>query len=105
LPSESGASQVGLAQVGYAFGRHGTGKPLEPAVRGSARRQRYLLLEDDLHERPEPRRPVPERWRAVARDDRGKVRVPSRKLGDAYGEGVEVQLRLHLYLTSSAPAM
>jgi hypothetical protein len=38
LPSEPGASQLGLGQGGDPFGRHGTGKALEPSVSGAASR-------------------------------------------------------------------
>jgi len=95
LPCESGASQVGLGHGGDPLGRHGTGQSLQPSVGGAASRQRYLLLQDDLHKGFEPRRPIPQRRRAVPRDDRGKVRVPPRELGDALGKAFVRQLRRH----------
>ena len=77
-----------------------TGESLEPSVGGAARRERYLLLEDDLHQRLEARLPIPKRRRTVPRDNRGEVRVPSREFGDALGECRGGQLERHLNLTS-----
>jgi len=63
------------------------------------------LLEDDLHEGPEPRRPIPE-WRCtVQRYDRGEVRVPARELGDAFCQRVSGQLRSHIDLTNHPEAL
>ena len=102
MPGESGASQVGLAQGRDALGGHGAGKPLEATVRGAARRQGYLLLQDDLHQRPEPRRTIPQWRRPVARDDGRKVPIPPRELGDALGQAVGGQLKRHVHLTVDA---
>jgi hypothetical protein len=88
LPSEPGASQVRLGQGCDPLGRHGTRESLQPCVRGAARGQRYLLLEDDLYKSLEPRRPIPERRRAVSRHDRRKMRVSAGELGDALGKRV-----------------
>jgi hypothetical protein len=44
-----------------------------------------LLLEDDLHQRLEPRRAIPERRRSMMRDDRGEVWVPAAEFGHAFG--------------------
>jgi hypothetical protein len=59
LPSEPGASQLGLGQGCDPLGRDGTGEPLEPSVGGAASRQRYLLLEDDLDQSLEAWSAVP----------------------------------------------
>ena len=99
LTSEPGASQVGLGQGSDPLGRHRAGKSLQPSVRGAARRQGNLLLEDDLHKGLEPRRAVPQRRRPVLRYDRCKVRVPPRELGDALGQRLVRQLQRHDDLT------
>jgi len=75
LPSESGASEVGLGQRCDPLGRHRTGESLQPSVRGAARRERYLLLQDDLDKSLEAWNAVPQWRRPMARDDCGEVRV------------------------------
>ncbi|MGH2471678.1 MAG: hypothetical protein ACRDG6_04655 [Candidatus Limnocylindria bacterium] len=100
LPRESRASQVGLGQDCDPLGRHGAGKSLQPSVRGAAGRQRYLLLEDDLHEGLEPRRTIPQWWRAVTLDDGCQMRVTTRKLGHTLGQGRGGQLQRHIPQTS-----
>jgi hypothetical protein len=100
LPRESSASQVGLSQRCNPLGRDGAGKSLQPSVGGTACRQRYLLLEDDLHQRLEAGRTIPQRRNAVAFDDSGEVRIAPRELGDAMGKAVDCELWRHLNLTT-----
>jgi len=102
LTRQTRASQVGLGQSCDSLGCHGSGEPLEPSVCGAARRERYLLLEDDLDERLEPRSAIPERRRAVACDDRSEVRIAPRELGDALGQSLGGQLKRHVHLTHHA---
>jgi hypothetical protein len=99
LPSQSGASQLGLGQGGDPVGRYRAGKALESSVGGAASRQRYLLLEDDLHEGLEAGGAVPQRRRAVARDDRSEVRVAPGELGNAIGKAFVRQSRRHHHQT------
>jgi hypothetical protein len=99
LPRESGASQVGLGQHRNPLGRDDAGKPLKPSVGGAARRQGNLLLEDDLDQRFEARRPIPERRHTVPGDDRREVVVPPREFGDAFGQVVGGELKSHVHLT------
>jgi len=105
LTREPGATQVGLGQGSDPLGRHRAGKSLQPSVRGAARRQGNLLLEDDLHKGLEPWRAVPQRRRPVPRDDRGKVRVSPRELGDALGQPLVRQLQRHADLTKHLRAL
>ena len=105
LSCESGASQVGLGQHRNPLGRDDAGKPLQPSVGGAARGQRYLLLEDDLHEGFEAGRPIPQRRGAVARNDRGEVRIASREFRDALGKPLGGQLKGHVYLTSQTTSL
>jgi len=84
-----------------AFGRHRTGHLLEPHVGSASGCERDLLLEDDLDQGLESRSAVPERWRAVAGDDRGEVRIPADELGNALRERRGSQLKRHVNLTSS----
>jgi hypothetical protein len=79
--------------------RDGSRDALEPSIGGPAGRERDLLLQDDLNEGAEARRPVPERRRAVARDHRGKMPVSLGELGHPLGEGFDSQLRAHVYRT------
>ena len=87
------------------LGTHAASDPFESTVRRAARGERHLLLEDDLNQRLEAGRPIPQRWRSVASDDRGKVRVPARELRYAFGERLGCELERHLNLTSRDPAM
>jgi len=88
LPSESGATQIGLAHSSDPVGSYGAGQSLQPQVGGAARRERYLLLENDLDQGLEALWSIPQRGRAVARDDRGEVRVPPRELRHSLGKAV-----------------
>jgi hypothetical protein len=101
LPSEPGGSQVGFCERRDTLRRHGAGKPFQPSVGGAAGRQRYLLLEDDLHKRWEPGFAVPQRRWPESLDDRRQMRVAPRQLGDAVGEGLCGQLEPHFYLTNA----
>jgi hypothetical protein len=105
LPREAGASQVRLGEGCDPFGRHGAGKALEPSVGGAASRQGYLLLEDDLHQRLETGKAVPQRRRAVTRDHRREVRIPTGELGNAFGERLAGQLQRHVNLTRRARSL
>jgi len=100
LPSESGASEVGLGQRCDPPGRHRTGESLQPSVRGAARRERYLLLQDDLDKGLEAWNAVPEGRCPVARYHSGEMRIPARELGNAFGERLGRQLKRHVNLTS-----
>jgi hypothetical protein len=101
LSGQAGAVQSRVIERRDAFGGHRTGDLLEPCVGSASRCERDLLLEDDLDERLEPRRAVPERWRAVTGDDRGEVRIPPGELGNALRERRGGQLKRHVNLTSS----
>jgi hypothetical protein len=105
LPSESGASQVDLGQGRDPLRRHGSGTSLQPCIGGAARRQRYLLLEDDLYEGLEAGRTIPEWGRAVARDNGGEVRIPPREFRDTLGKPLGGQLKGHVYLTSQTTSL
>ena len=105
LPSESGATQVGLTQGRDSLGRHGAGKPLQPSVGGAARRQRYLLLENDLNQGLEAWRPVPQRWRPVAGDDCREMWIPPREFGHGLREALRCELKRHVHLTREATSM
>jgi len=68
----------------------------EPQVRGAARCERDLLLEDDLHEGGEARLAIPERRRTVTRDDPRQVGIAVRERAHPAGEGAVGQpLRHH----------
>jgi hypothetical protein len=92
LASESGAAQLGLGEGRDPPRRHRAGEPLEPPVGGATRRQRDLLLEDDLYQSLKARRPIPQRWRAVTLYDGREMRVASCELGHAFGERLVRQL-------------
>jgi hypothetical protein len=95
LSGESGASQVGLGQSSDLLRSHGAGKSLQSSVSGTARRERYLLLEDDLYEGLEARRTIPERRRTVLGDNVREVRVATGELCDSLRERVSRQLHSH----------
>jgi hypothetical protein len=99
------AVQRRVVETRDLLGTHATGDLLQPLVGGSSGRERDLLLEDDLHQGLESRRPVPERRRAVARDDTGEMPVPAGELGDAFRERVGRQLERHVHLTSQPTAL
>jgi hypothetical protein len=63
------------SQRGDARGRHPTRAGREASVHRARRGKGHLLLEDDSHERGEPRRPGPERGRPVSRDDGAQLPV------------------------------
>jgi hypothetical protein len=99
LPGQTGAAQGRLVESGYGLWRHGAGDTLEPSVRRPARRERHLLLEDDLHEGLEPWRPIPERRRPEPFDDGRQVLVAARELGHAVPERLPRERYRHLSQT------
>ncbi len=99
LPSEPGASEVGLGEGRDALGRHDAGEPLQPSIGGAPGREGDLLLEDYLHESLEPRRAIPEGRRSMPRDHRSEMRIPPRKLSDALSERVGSQLQHYILQT------
>ncbi len=82
LAAEPDGQQLGVGQ-GEEAGRcqrvGGHAKPVECRTRGG---QRDLLLEDDVEQGREARLAIPQRWRAVAGDDPGEVRVARGQLLD-----------------------
>ena len=102
LPRQAGPAHRRLVERGDPLWRDFAREPLQPEIGGASRRQRDLLLEDDLHERRKALRPVPERRRAVARHDRGEMRIPPGELSDALGERLGGQLERHVNLTIQA---
>ena len=105
LPRQAGPTHRRLVERDDPLRRDLAGEPLQPEIGGASRRQRDLLLEDDLHERRKALRPVPERRRAVARHDRGEMRIPPRELGDSLGQRVGGQLKRHVYPTLHATSL
>ena len=80
LPAEADREQLGVGEREEARrASSGSAAAVEPVERRLRRRERDLLLEDDVEERPEPGRPVPQRRRPVTRDDPGEVRRPARR--------------------------
>jgi hypothetical protein len=99
LTREPGALQRGLVERREARGRHGARRPLEPAIGRSSRRERDLLLEDDLDEGLEAWLPVPERWRPETLHHRREVRIAPAELGDALGERLDGERCGHAHRT------
>src|SRR4029077_21136828 len=62
----------------------------QPIEGGLRRRERDLLLEDDVDEGREPRCPVPQRGDAPTRDDRREIRIGGRQGRGRAGEGRRV---------------
>ena len=96
---EARAPERGLIECGDALGCDLSGKALQPQVRGAPSRERDLLFEDDLHERLESRRPIPQGRRAVTCDDSGEVRIPAGELGHAVAKRLRRQLGHHISQT------
>jgi hypothetical protein len=102
LPGQAGPAHRRLVERGDPLRGDLAGEPLQPEIGGASRRQRDLLLEDDLHERRKALRPVPERRRSEPVDHRGKMGVAVAKLCDALGERLGGQLERHVNLTIQA---
>ncbi|HEY7624997.1 MAG TPA: hypothetical protein VIA63_08245 [Candidatus Limnocylindria bacterium] len=99
----TGAPDLLDAQGRDPLGRDRPGEPLEARVRRAARRERDLLLEDDLHERLETRRAIPERRGAEPIHERREVRVAGAELGHAGGERLSRECVAHGDRTIQGP--
>ena len=62
LAGDAGRAQTAFGKRRDAFRGHVTGRRTHARERRASRRERHLLLEDDLHERREARLPSPA-WR------------------------------------------
>ena len=82
LAAEPDGQQLGVGQGEEAGRRQRVGGDAEPVERGPSGGQRDLLLEDDVEQGRETRLAIPQRWRAVAGDDPGEVRVARGELLD-----------------------
>jgi hypothetical protein len=96
----AGAPERRLVKRRDALGRDLACEPLETQIRGTTRRKRDLLLEDDLDKGGKALRPVPERRRPEPFDDRGEMRVAFPKLRDALGERLDRKRVPHGHRTS-----
>jgi hypothetical protein len=100
LSCESGPLESRIVEARDPLRSHTRGDSVESCIGGSSRRQRDLLLEDDLYERGEAGWPIPQRWRAVTSDDGGEMAIAPSELSDAACEALGRQRGHHAYRTT-----